>query len=156
MMRVRAADYNNIGMGRFPSFRSLSKTESIVIDRILLSRLGLKKKPDEPGVWHELEHALIHVETSNAREVEFSLDEVFRVAGVVPREMVCVGWREGDEVDVMQTRDLVTFFKHIWDPGWDDIDIFDWSASWVVRIGHDGFTSVLKSPGSLMMNAGET
>ena len=49
---------------------------------------------------------------------------------------VFIDWCKFDDIDEIAIDDFIRYFDDIWYPGADDIDVFDRSYSWVMRVSH--------------------
>lgn len=145
MQHWKIDEYQRVMGRQFPPFRALSRTEARDLGRVLLSRLGFSG-PLDARLWSAVTSALQTV-PCNACDNAFSLDIAFSLAGVVPSSELYVWWQQEEEeiIDVFTTRDAVRLFKEIWRPSSDDIDLFDGSLTWMLRVDHGGFVSLIDS-----------
>lgn len=145
MQQWRIEEFQHNTGRRFPSVRTMATHDAKIVARRLLSRLGYTESIEEPRLWATLEEALVPVPTTRATEPTFSLGTVFGLAGITPNADMHIWWQqEHDEViDIMKTEDIVREFRWIWRPGSDDVDLFDASMSWLVRVDHSGVVLAL-------------
>jgi len=132
---------------KFPYYRSLSSQEMTKIQDDLKEKLGLGKGVDDLELVKALARLAKPFSGYDADDDDFSLYKCIDELGITPRERVFINFYRFDDIDEMQLMDVDKFFKYIWYPASDDIDIFDSSLLWVISISHDGEISLYSDPG---------
>ncbi|MBR3482957.1 MAG: hypothetical protein IKH45_08795 [Neisseriaceae bacterium] len=61
------------------------------------------------------------------------------------QDFILIDWGKFDDIDKMAVNDFIKYFDDIWYPVADDIDVFDKSCSWIMRIAHWGDIFVIQA-----------
>jgi len=139
MIPAKIVDFQKKHGQAFPPFRHIAGTDASALEVRLLSRLGLDSSATQAVQWSQLDSRLRGVAGFNANETGFRLEKVFEQLGIHPSHAVYVAWsNEPGNIDEMPFEQLCRIFSDVWWPSADDIDLFDDSLSWFVRIDHDG------------------
>ena len=130
----------------FPSHRMLSKAEAREIRARLATNAGLEHTENLAAFTTQICALAEPRDGVDASAPQFELRRALRAAGIVPGERVLLNWYRFDEIDLMNFDDVADFFRDIWYPSSDDLDIVDPDARWVVSIDHHGAVRVVHWP----------
>jgi hypothetical protein len=127
---------------QFPNYRSLTTDESINIRKRLKWLAGLPENVDDLTLSKRIASLSINCVSENADDNGFDLIATLKRLNVTPTDQVFVNFYRFDDIDEMLISDVSRYFRFIWYPQSDDIDLFDHTLTWVLSISHDGVVSM--------------
>ena len=80
----------------------------------------------------------------NADSENFNLEDIISTIATLEVNYVNVNWYQFDDIDRFKAKDLNDYFKYIWYPGPDDIEIFPNDLSWMISIDATGAVFIYK------------
>jgi hypothetical protein len=110
----------------------------------LANAVGFPVEVDNLALTHHVDSLLRPLNGTNAQAASFDLGAAIRAAGLVPQDRVYVNWYRYDQIDEFDLASLSTFFRDIWYPSSDDIEVFDASCNWIVSVSHTGDVAYVK------------
>ncbi|OAI24917.1 hypothetical protein A1351_02745 [Methylosinus sp. R-45379] len=136
MLKQKQLDYESENCAPFPDFMTLSVAESTIIRRRLFERIGIDASLERQEIGKLFSMSFREIDKSIPIENgPFLYDRVVGYCGYDP-VVVFVNFYEFDSLDLISLRNLSCILNDIWHPGAEDMDIFDWTFSWVVQVNH--------------------
>ena len=138
--KIKHFEKENPGLS-FPWFRTLKEVETLTIRQHLAGVLSLPTDVT-PLVLTQCiaDRSVTHL-GFNAEADDFNIEVLLHRLEITPASTIYINWYRFDRIDEMRFEDITRYFDYLWYPGPDDIDFFDFTASWVLSIDHDGRVS---------------
>jgi hypothetical protein len=131
------------GLGTFVSFRHLTDGETNIMKEDLRKCLKLRKDISPSDMVQTIYNRSIPVDGVNAEDEAFDLSKLLYQLEFGLSEITYLNWHHYDDVDALQTKDILTTFHDIWYPSADDLDLVDSNMQWVLCIHHSGTVRAL-------------
>ena len=129
----------------FPEFEKLSENECLLLKQALFKKLQLNVfDNDVIELLNLLRKTSIIVPNINADSESFNLQEIINTIITSEVNYVNVNWYQFNDIDRFKVKDLNDYFKYIWYPGPDDIEIFPNDLSWMILIDATGSVFIYK------------
>ncbi len=139
MEQFKIENFERENLGRsFPQFQPLAPSKCEDIRLRICESFGLPSELIGSTLTRRVAQLQSQLSGVNAEHEEFSLGDALREFGVFAQDDVLINWYQFDDIDQISLETLSTYFDDIWYPASDDIDIFDFSFSWIVSVNHDG------------------
>lgn len=131
--------------GRLPRYRKVLSGDVGELRRSLARQLGLPDEVDGLALVNAIAAASTWLEGLSAEADGFDLGRIlyeqFRCGS---DEEVLLNWYRYEELDGIEVSELSMFFRDIWYPASDDMDVVHPAARWILSIRHDGVVGVLR------------
>lgn len=122
----------------FPRVEPLDERRMRQIRISLAHAVGFPPEVDNLALTHQIDSLLRPLDALNAEDTSFDLEATIRKAGIAPTERVFVNWYRYDRVDEIDLKSLSRYFRSIWYPSSDDIEILDITCAWILAVTHTG------------------
>jgi hypothetical protein len=134
----------------FHDMFSISQLDSVAIKEIryrLCGRLGCDD--------HELQKRLFVLRKDSlvARsnlDKSFSIDDIFTAYKIHP-DKILINWDDFKTVDELSFQDFCKWFRYIWYPSSDDMDVFSTDLTWMLHVSHFEVLSLTRLADSLRL-----
>ena len=131
------------GVNTFPAFRSLASEEANHTLTMLKRRLELPNELNALGVLDTVDQKSVDVNGVDATEDAFDLRSVLGRLEFSAAK-VFVNWYRFDRIDEFEIEDLCKYFRDIFYPSADDLEILDSNLTWLMSIRHYGAVKALR------------
>jgi hypothetical protein len=128
---------------RFPDYRSLKANETLEIRRRLKQITKLPEIADDLTLTRQIATLSKICSDENADDEKFNLLNTLKSLNISPNDKVFVNFYRFDEIDELPIEDVSRYFRFIWYPASDDIDIFDETLEWILSVTHSGIIRAL-------------
>lgn len=136
MEKFKVDHFKEENVGKmFPEYKSLSTSDCEAIKQNIQKKTTLLEKV-ELVKWIRINSVLI--EGVDADSVDFNFKSILQDLQIDIPDTVFINWHQFDEIDEFDFEDFNTYFKYIWYPGPDDIEIFTKKADWIISIDESG------------------
>lgn len=132
------------GSGTFIAFRHLSPEQAEDISQTLVARLGLPTDTSSSGLVSAVLDRSSLLPGVCADVDEFDLSSLFARCGIEVSSKTYLNWYRYDDIDELDTKDLIKHFDYLWYPSADDLDLIDSNKSWIISIQHSGSIRLLR------------
>lgn len=132
------------GRGTFVPFRHLTNAETNLLQETLKKHLKFPREMLPGDMVQAIYDRSVLVEGANADGEEFDLQELLRRLQFPLSEVTYMNWYRYDDVDEIQTKDILTVFSEIRYPSVDDLDLIDSNMQWILLIHHSGTVRALR------------
>ena len=131
-------------------YQRLSDPEAAELASKLRERLELSRETTSIDLLNHLQLRSSALPGVNADSDEFELDRVFKQLRLPLSANTYVNWSHFDDVDEVNTADLLKWFDYLWYPGADDVDLMPENIEWVLSVQHSGAVRFLdlRTPGA--------
>ena len=116
-----------------PVIRSLLPGECLKIRENLLHKFSL----DDVDEFFKIDK-FSRLDGFSADEENFDLKAVFGKLNIATPNEICINFNKFESIDILRFDDLFKFFRDIWYPSLDDIEIFDINLSFILSVRHYG------------------
>jgi hypothetical protein len=124
------------GPGTFITFRHLSSGEAETISRTLMARLDLPSNTSPSCLVSAVRDRSSFLPEVRADADGFDVSSLFSAFGLEVSSRTYLNWCRYDDIDEIDTKDLITHFTDLWYPTVDDLDLIDSNMSWIISIQH--------------------
>jgi hypothetical protein len=131
---------------KFPDYRHLTANETEAIRRRLKILASLPENIDNLTLTRHIAKISKICDCENANDEKFNLSATLNSLDIFPEDQVYINFYRFDEVDKMLLNDVSRWFRFIWYPVSDDIEIFDDSLEWILSVTHDGEIQIVRLP----------
>lgn len=131
------------GIGTFVPFRHLTGAEASFVRETLRKSLKLTESVSPRDIVQVVYERSIPVNEVNAEKSEFNLLQLLNRLGFGLAEAIYLNWYHYDDIDEIQSGDIITKFSDIWYPASDDLDLIDPKMRWVLSVNHSGTVRAL-------------
>lgn len=128
----------------FPKYRSLGGEEMEGVRLKLKNLLILSEKVDKLQLVQILASKSKLCEGYDADEKSFSFRSLLGDLNIATSSKIFINFYRFDEIDELNLDDVDKYFRYLWYPCSDDIDLFDITLSWVISVSHDGEISLIR------------
>ncbi len=131
----------------FPSYKKLSKDETLEIRRALATKMGRAPSVDPLELVKTIALRSSEMPAINAEDEGLNLSSLLAQSAIKPSLRVLINWYRFDDIDQLAFDDLSKYLQDLWYPAADAIDIFDETLNWILSIDYSGAISLLKLNG---------
>lgn len=118
----------------FPYYFELGKEDCVEIKKRIIDKFKFKNENFE----NCLRENQFLLDYTNAEDDNFDFLSLLNNLNLKKEEYILINWISFENIDKFSINDFYKYFKDIWFPISDDIDVFNENLDWIISIRHDG------------------
>jgi len=128
----------------FPHFQKESKKTCTLFKSFFSKKTGLNEnETDSIKILKCIRTKSKLLPEINAESEDFNFKLLINKLALFEPQNININWNRFDNIDKLKLIDFSNYFKYIWYPGPDDIEVFPDDVSWIISIDATGHISVM-------------